>query len=269
MEADERVAAAPAGGSHASDVTAKRILRFKGKGLSIVRLSDSFPHQPDPQKDLRRGRRGEVPASTTSPARPGSPAFRAASLRLVREDASSTASGPTARAGHAGQRAARAAEPGSPSPNGPQRSDGFRGPFDSDRQARRAITQSNVESAFGAALDPQDPRWLVATETASQLEGSLLTFERRRKVLALANRVGVRPFDANLIIAAVQDRARRGEPIDYAMPTVALTARPRRPGGSLRTRLLSRQAIPYLITALVAVLAHAVGIGAVIWLLLA
>lgn len=126
------------------------------------------------------------------------------------------------------------------------------------RGARRAVTRSNVESAYASDLDPQDPRWLVATETAAQLEGSLLTFERRRRVLAFAERVGVRPFDANLIIAAVQDRARRGEPIDHAKPTVALTAAPRRRAG-----LLSREALPYVITAILAVVLHVAGAWAI------
>ncbi|GEM_PF-1564818 len=93
-------------------------------------------------------------------------------------------------------------------------------------EARRGIAKSNLEAASDRSLDPRDPRWLVAIETAAQLEGSVLTFERRRKVLAFANRLGVRAFDANLIVAAIQDRARRGEPISDAAPIVSMTARP-------------------------------------------
>lgn len=146
---------------------------------------------------------------------------------------------------------------------------GLRRPVDPDHQLRRAVTQSNVESAFGEAptgLDSSDPRWMVAVETAGQLEGSLLTFERRRRILALAQRVGVRPFDANLIIAAVQDRARRGEPLSAAMSTVALTAAaaPRR-----RFALLSREALPYTATAVAAVLLHVVGAWIIVRLLMA
>jgi len=118
--------------------------------------------------------------------------------------------------------------------------------------ARRGIAHANLDAAINHTLDPQDPRWQVALETASSLEGSLLTFERRRKVLAFAHRVGVRPFDANLIIAAVQDRARRGESPDLAMETVALTALPARPRST-------RQWWPYATTAVVAVAVHAGG----------
>ncbi len=118
------------------------------------------------------------------------------------------------------------------------------------RASRRAVTQSNVESAYATDLDPQDPRWLVAVETASQLEGSLLSFERRERVLAFAARVGVRTFDANLIIAAVQDRARRGEPLESTMSTVALAAAPR----AARAR---GDRWLYVMTALAAIALHA------------
>jgi hypothetical protein len=114
------------------------------------------------------------------------------------------------------------------------------------------VTQANVESAYATDLDPQDPRWLVAVETASHLEGSLLSFERRQRVLAFAARVGVRTFDANLIIAAVQDRARRGEPLESALGTVAMAALPR----PNPTRVTSRDRRLYFITALIAVAAH-------------
>lgn len=165
------------------------------------------------------------------------------------------------------------------------RGDGSRPAASAEHQASRAVTQSNVEASIERDLDPQDPRWLVALETAAQLEGSLLTFERRRKVLAFAQRVGVRPFDANLIIAAIQDRARRGEGLEEAMSTVALTSAPghpplrraigrgerpsRRWWRLARPQLLSREAMPYILTGLVAVLAHAAAIGVVVWLMLA
>jgi hypothetical protein len=38
----------------------------------------------------------------------------------------------------------------------------------------------------------------------------------------MATRLGIREFDAHLIVALVQDRARRGESIEGAAPTIAL-----------------------------------------------
>lgn len=116
--------------------------------------------------------------------------------------------------------------------------------------ARRAIAKSNLEAASDRSLDPRDPRWLVAIETAAQLEGSVLTFERRRKVLAFAHRLGVRPFDANLIVAAIQDRARRGESISEAAPIVAMTARP-------HGRKLGWRKVAWSVAWVVAIGAHA------------
>lgn len=132
--------------------------------------------------------------------------------------------------------------------------------IESDR--RREVAKANLEAASDRTLDPLDPRWLVALEAAKSLQGPLLTFERRRTVLAFANRIGVRPFDANLIIAAMQDRARRGEPLDAAMPTVALTAAP--PPRHTRSRRLAaagrsldrRGWMPILFAALIAAALH-------------
>ncbi|MBL9149488.1 MAG: hypothetical protein JNM94_12435 [Phycisphaerae bacterium] len=96
----------------------------------------------------------------------------------------------------------------------------------------RDIARENLEAAHNRSLDPRDPRWRVALETAKLLEGPLMTFERRRRVLAFAQSVGVRPFDTHLIIAAMQDRARRGEPLDSAMPVIAMTGPARGAGSS-------------------------------------
>ncbi len=43
-----------------------------------------------------------------------------------------------------------------------------------------------------------------------------------------ASSLGVRPFDANLIIAIVQDRARRGETLAQAKDAIELVAKPDR-----------------------------------------
>lgn len=67
------------------------------------------------------------------------------------------------------------------------------------------------ENAAAAELSPTDVRWLFAQETARRLEGdkqAILRPQRRRDLHALATKVGLRPFDANLVIAIVQDAAR-------------------------------------------------------------
>lgn len=70
------------------------------------------------------------------------------------------------------------------------------------------------ENRLASGMSPDDARWIFARRVAEQLEGgtaALLTPERRRSLLATSQRVGLRDFDANLIIAIVQDGRRSGK----------------------------------------------------------
>lgn len=69
------------------------------------------------------------------------------------------------------------------------------------------------ENLAAARIDPTDARWVLAVRVAQLLEGgkaAVLTPDRRRRLVALAVRLGLREFDAALIIAIVQDGARDG-----------------------------------------------------------
>ncbi len=55
-----------------------------------------------------------------------------------------------------------------------------------------------------------DPRWVLAVRTAESLEGTVLRPEKRERLVHLGKILGLSPFDANLVIAIVQDQARRG-----------------------------------------------------------
>lgn len=61
-----------------------------------------------------------------------------------------------------------------------------------------------------AIIAATDPRWVLAVRTAEQLQGSVLVPERRERLVRLGKVMGLSPFDANLVIAIVQDQARRG-----------------------------------------------------------
>lgn len=79
--------------------------------------------------------------------------------------------------------------------------------------ATRAIAQANQDSA---ELDAADARWVFAVRVSERLDGgraAVLTPENRRRLVDLSGRMGLRAFDANLVIAIVQDGARRGESI--------------------------------------------------------
>jgi len=89
-----------------------------------------------------------------------------------------------------------------PGAGGGERADGARA---------RPVVRENQRSA---AIGVTDARRIMAMRAAEALEGgqaAILRPERRRRLLDLAARLGLRPFDASLIIAIVQDGARRGE----------------------------------------------------------
>lgn len=85
----------------------------------------------------------------------------------------------------------------------------------------RRHTSASAAARMTAVFHPQisdiDARWVLAVRAAGLLQGgraALLIPEHRRLLLVLAARMGLRPFDASLIIAIVQDAARSGlEPL--------------------------------------------------------
>jgi hypothetical protein len=106
------------------------------------------------------------------------------------------------------------------------------------RDARRfvasnAIARENRNAAVTPGLDPADPRWVLAVRAKSQMQGSILTPERRERVMETARQLGVRPFDASVIVAIVQDQARRGGTLTDAGPAIAMVDDPPERGRGL------------------------------------
>ncbi len=99
------------------------------------------------------------------------------------------------------------------------------------QRARRSVTWENHAAATNSSLDPTDPRWVLAVRAYSQLQGSSLTPTRRQRLIKTVGGMGVRQFDANLIIAIVQDHARRGRELGDAAGTVALLEPPQQRRG--------------------------------------
>lgn len=80
--------------------------------------------------------------------------------------------------------------------------------------AQRRANRVATENQAAAGLSALDPRWIFAVQVAKNIEGgraAILIPERRHKLLIIATSLGLRPFDANLVIAVVQDGARSGE----------------------------------------------------------
>lgn len=80
----------------------------------------------------------------------------------------------------------------------------------------QAVRSGVSENRAAPQILATDPRWVLAVRAASQIQGgraAVLTPDRRCGLLALASRMGLRPFDASLVIAVVQDAARAGDPL--------------------------------------------------------
>jgi hypothetical protein len=83
------------------------------------------------------------------------------------------------------------------------------------RAAEDRVARANAASVTLSALDP---RWVLAVAVSREVQGgraAVLTPESRRRLIGAGGRLGLRPFDANLVIAIVQDAARSGaDPLD-------------------------------------------------------
>ncbi|MHC4416106.1 MAG: hypothetical protein ACYS0G_12565 [Planctomycetota bacterium] len=93
-------------------------------------------------------------------------------------------------------------------------------------RAREKVADENRAAFRNFSLNPSDPRWALAVRAYSQLQGTTLTLERRQRMMRTARQLGIRPFDANIIIAIVQDHARRGTDLSAAAGTIALLPPP-------------------------------------------
>lgn len=78
------------------------------------------------------------------------------------------------------------------------------------RAARTEVARANV---LASGMSPADARWVFALQVAQALEGgraAILNPDRRRQLVRAATKLGFREFDANLLIAVVQDGRRSG-----------------------------------------------------------
>lgn len=86
---------------------------------------------------------------------------------------------------------------------------------------RSEVERENIAAA-GIQLPALDPRWQLASHAYSQLQEGPLTPDQRSRLIDQAATMGMRTFDASLIIAIAQDHARNGRPIQDAAPTLNL-----------------------------------------------
>jgi hypothetical protein len=107
-----------------------------------------------------------------------------------------------------------------------------------DRVAPRTPSQPVwAENQSAAKLSAMDARWILAARTSQSLEGgraALLTPDKRRLLVRLGHAMGLRAFDAALVIAIAQDAARAGEPLTRSAQERLAMVRPANTSDRLR-----------------------------------
>ncbi len=90
---------------------------------------------------------------------------------------------------------------------------------------RRAVARENVSAA---QINPRlnDPRWTLAKLAYAQLTEGPISPEQRDALVRKADGLGLRPFDASLIIAIAQDHTRTGRSLGEADETLRLVRPP-------------------------------------------
>ena len=107
-------------------------------------------------------------------------------------------------------------------------------------------------------MNPDDARWVFAVRVSQLLEGgreAVLTPVRRRRLVTLAGAMGLRPFDANLVIAIVQDAVRSGKSVDASLEERLGLVRPAPAKRAIGPRVLAAAAV---VIAMVSVGLHAI-----------
>ena len=105
-----------------------------------------------------------------------------------------------------------------------------RGARRDERDARRAVARENRSAS---TLSTYDARWILAVDAAASMLGeraAILPNKARKRLLAKADGLGLRPFDANLVIAVVQDAQREGRALSRETQERLMLVRPADPG---------------------------------------
>jgi len=71
-------------------------------------------------------------------------------------------------------------------------------------------------------LSATDPRWVLARRVSEAMQGAVLEPAQRDRLIRLGRVMGLNAFESNLVIAIVQDQARRGLTIDGAVASLGM-----------------------------------------------
>lgn len=73
-----------------------------------------------------------------------------------------------------------------------------------------ALAPDRSPGAVAPSIDALDGRWVLAVRAREQMNGAILSGSARQRLLRLGGVLGLNRFEANLVLAIVQDAARRG-----------------------------------------------------------
>ncbi len=103
---------------------------------------------------------------------------------------------------------------------------------------RREIALENRLAAGSNELHPKSPHLEFAGRIARAMQGAVLGPEAREELVRQARGLGLRPFDAHLVIAVVQDRRRRGESLEDITGPLAVLGRRKANRGPSNARVV-------------------------------
>jgi hypothetical protein len=87
------------------------------------------------------------------------------------------------------------------------------------------------------AISATDPRWVLAMRVSEAMEGAVLEPSRRDRLIRLGRVMGLNAFESNLVIAIVQDQARRGLDVHGAVDSLNMVPMSgKTPAGKARWR---------------------------------
>jgi len=113
-----------------------------------------------------------------------------------------------------------------------------------------ATVKPDLTPTDGQAIaGTSDARWVLAVRVAEQLQDTVLSPHKRDRLVRMGKMFGLTAFDANLIIAIVQDQARRGYAPAYC-PTAGEPQLRMVPKPSRRNAVLGRNRV-FTITTLI------------------
>ena len=172
-DASTDAAAAPSVGEARQPVGLAGRIGRRARPLGQPQPPTQPPRQPEPGAEAPLSLRSLLNLPDETPAPPAAP-DAAPPLRLV--------------GGEAGGHTRGAAEP-----------------------TRSTVVRPHVEQALQPPISAtSDPRWVVAVRCAELLQDGRLPPLRRDGVIRLAQSLGMSAFDANLVMAIIQEQARRG-----------------------------------------------------------